>query len=80
MTSKLCRHIFIHAHFIRRVNRVLKRLALFDQNMSVGQQINLPPIIPVEPFEIDGSGAVFKTYPRHAELKSEGWLKITYYL
>ncbi|OXA57845.1 uncharacterized protein LOC110847381 [Folsomia candida] len=63
------RDLFKHPVF--RVNRVLKRLALFDQNMSVGQQINLPPIIPVEPFEIDGSGAVFKTYPRHAELKSE---------
>jgi hypothetical protein len=33
--------------------------------MGVGQQFNLPPIIEVEPFENDNTGAIFKTYPRH---------------
>lgn len=59
-------------HPVFRVNRVLKELATFDQNMTLGQIQHLPPIIETEPFEFDGSGAIFKTYPYHVELKNAG--------
>jgi len=50
---------------ILRVNRVLKRLTLFDAQMSQGAEINPPPIVAIEPFEFDDTGSVFKSYPGH---------------
>ncbi|CAL8103038.1 unnamed protein product [Orchesella dallaii] len=54
-------------HPVFRVNRVLNRLALFDQNMShaAGTLHKVPPIHPVEIFADDETGSIFKAYPGH---------------
>ncbi|ODM97415.1 hypothetical protein Ocin01_09262 [Orchesella cincta] len=55
-------------HPVFRVNRVLNRLALFDQNMShaAGTLHKVPPIHPIEIFaDDDQTGRIFKSYPGH---------------
>lgn len=46
-----------------RVNRILARLDKL--NAAITPVCNLPPITPVDPFQYDYSGRVFKTYPGH---------------
>jgi len=52
------------------VNQAMDKLTKNMEAMTIGHIVNPPNITPVEPFEHDQSGAVFKSYPRHAELSS----------
>ncbi|CAL8111516.1 unnamed protein product [Orchesella dallaii] len=68
----------LYKHPVFRINRILQRLSRLGTNLEA--HAKLPPIHPIDPFEEDDTGGVFKSYPGHLSLRNGGDDNLTKFL